>query len=383
LLKTLLESNEKIREMAEEDKKKALALELAEREKAQVDAQHQKTEKNWYITICVLLVMALASQYAIYWYFRPRRQQSKYLWDFNGDNFSKLFWESRGAFFAAKLPETHGFYTTIEQLVKDYGGQNCDPQCERHLSGVTLIRNWNLIGEFEGCLNLWGRQREEDPEFFRMTRAKAVGDDPQKDEVLKRFETVQQRAASFFREEPEGGMALLATFHGTDEAAAKSIAAYGAKDLRGTDPGYAGAGIYTTIQAEYAARYSDLSRSGCMVLCAVAVGNVYPISRCDYESPYDAQYYKEGGRRTAAHSKFYDGTNQSGFALKPRYDAHWFTVHAPRHDTVDAECYMPGDDRFPACFDEVVVKEEKQVLPIAILEFERAPNGGKKVSTVR
>ena len=51
-----------------------------------------------------------------------------------------------------------------------------------------------------------------------------------------------------------------------------------------------------------------------------------------------------------------------GAALKPGFDAHWFCVTQPKRDsTTDVECYVPEDDRFPPCYDEIVVKEEKQV----------------------
>ena len=33
----------------------------------------------------------------------------------------------------------------------------------------------------------------------------------------------------------------------------------------------------------------------------------------------------------------------------------------------NVECYVPGDDRFPPCYDELVVKEGNQVLPIAVI----------------
>ena len=90
---------------------------------------------------------------------------------------------------------------------------------------------------------------------------------------------------------------------------------------------YAGAGIYTTVQAEYAALYSDMSGSKTMILCVVAVSNVYPISRsADYAPPLDTAYFAPG-RRSAGHSKFYAGT---GAALKPGFDAHWFTVTPAR-----------------------------------------------------
>ena len=50
---------------------------------------------------------------------------------------------------------------------------------------------------------------------------------------------------------------LLVTLHGAREDAVDSICGFGAKDLRRTDPGYAGAGIYTTIQAESAMAFGN------------------------------------------------------------------------------------------------------------------------------
>ena len=35
----------------------------------------------------------------------------------------------------------------------------------------------------------------------------------------------------------------------------------------------------------------------------------------------------------------------------------------------NVECYVPGDDRFPPCYDELVVKEGNQVLPIAVIHI--------------
>ena len=147
-----------------------------------------------------------------------------------------------------------------------------------------------------------------------------------------------------------------------------SICELGAKDLRRTDPGFAGAGIYTTIQAEYAAMYSG----AVIILCCCAASNIYPISRrSDYEKPHDLEYY---GPRGAAHSRFYDTKNEhegGGMALKSGFDAHWFCVAQPHQDSiVDVECYVPSDGRFPPCYDELVVKEQNQVLPIAVIHID-------------
>ena len=50
------------------------------------------------------------------------------------------------------------FYHSVQQLFEDYGGPNCAKQTARRLTGVQLVRNWDLIDEFEGCLHarLWG-----------------------------------------------------------------------------------------------------------------------------------------------------------------------------------------------------------------------------------
>merc|ERR1719463_968689 len=92
--------------------------------------------------------------------------------------------------------------------------------------------------------------------------------------LTKRSAAMLPRGSDFFQ-----GITLLMTLHGATEAVVPSICSFGAKDLRRTDPGFAGAGIYTTFQAEYAAAYSGMTDSSVMVLCCCAAGNIYPISR--------------------------------------------------------------------------------------------------------
>ena len=95
-----------------------------------------------------------------------------------------------------------------------------------------------------------------------------------------------------------------------------------------------------------------------MILCCCAAGNIYPLSRAaDYKPPHDKEYY---GRRGAAHSVFFAG---QGAALKPGFDAHMFTVTQPNPErtVIQVESYVPGDDRYPPCYDEIVCKEEHQV----------------------
>lgn len=290
---------------------------------------------------------------------RTRSSRALHLWDFNDPGSQDLDWryDTNGDFERASLPEDHELYGKIVRLVETYGGKNCARQRRLCVTSVDAVRNWKLMEQFEGHLDLSAAQRREQTGFFRRDTLGTLGSDPQKAAVHERFKTYARRSATFLDEDP-ADVALLVTLHGASEKAVGPICAWGAKDLRRTDPGYAGAGIYSTVQAEYAALYSGMSRSRTMVLCVCAVGNVYPISRsADYAMPCDTVFH--------GHSKFYSGT---GAALKPGYDAHWFCVHQPEEGSLaNVECYL--DPSHPAHYDEVVVKEEKQVLPIAVVRF--------------
>ena len=56
--------------------------------------------------------------------------------------------------------------------------------------------------------------------------------------------------------------------------------------------------------------------------------------------------------------------------MKSGFDAHWFCVAQPHRGSIaDVECYVPDDDRFPPCYDELVVKEQNQLLPMAVIHM--------------
>ena len=116
-----------------------------------------------------------------------------------------------------------------------------------------------------------------------------------------------------------------------------------------------------------------------VLLCVASVGNVYPISRSDYDSK--DQYYTTEGIPYATYSNFFDDRNRNGMALMPGFDAHWFTIHQPvLNDVTDCQCYVP--DKFPPSYDEVVVKEEKQFLPIAIVRLKERKSNRENVQVL-
>ena len=149
------------------------------------------------------------------------------------------------------------------------------------------------------------------------------------------------------------GVRVLPLWHGCSAAVADEIMSKGPAALATLDAGFFGSGIYFTPQPEYAAAYA----AGCfapqfsapnadgdhvILLCAVCVGSVYPITRAaDYPAHGKASKFK-------------------GKPLHSGCDAH--------HALVDSSTsWQAAKTATPLQhhFEEIVVAQEAQVLPIA------------------
>ena len=156
-----------------------------------------------------------------------------------------------------------------------------------------------------------------------------------------------------------------AMFHGCSLKAALAITRTGAADLRTTDGGFFGAGIYTTPFPEYAATYSTTGsddagqRERCMVFAKVAVANTYPITRMtDYNHPEAPNAVSKFDYRHPLHfdeatQQFGPPTQRSDKALEPGYDSHFVAIRAPAYQAVD--------DPRPSDMQELLLKEPGQV----------------------
>jgi len=100
-----------------------------------------------------------------------------------------------------------------------------------------------------------------------------------------------------------------------------------------------------------------------MVVCLVAVGAVYPITRCPEDYPPGGYVGPDGELVSAFHFLNPDGLSRKDAALKPRYDAHIVSVST----RAQYQAAYPGDD---PVFEEVVVASETQMLPIAVVYFQ-------------
>ncbi|EGD77422.1 hypothetical protein PTSG_08520 [Salpingoeca rosetta] len=173
--------------------------------------------------------------------------------------------------------------------------------------------------------------------------------DPEKQAMLDRLKTQ-------FAETPDSvnHVNVLIGFHGCDEAVTDDITAAGTANLSNpNDPGFFGAGIYLTPQANYAAGYSTRLLTGnwrapnadgehVMLLCAASVGLAYPITRSkDYPSSGENKCKKFWGKK-----------------LKNGCDTHYAQV-------TKRMSYQSTDTPATFDFEEYVVSQEAQVLPFA------------------
>jgi hypothetical protein len=165
---------------------------------------------------------------------------------------------------------------------------------------------------------------------------------------------------SFFQErrpdaDPKSPHTVYA-FHGPRMEHLTSVCENGIVPLRETDLGYFGLGCYTTLNIEYAAKYArgdydphgaalrKRSADGCVpvVMLAASVGMAYPVT------PDRADYLRADG-----HSVWF------GQGLKPGFDCHVACVS----EVSNCEAVFRQDCQYV----ELVVRQESQLLPVAVL----------------
>lgn len=127
---------------------------------------------------------------------------------------------------------------------------------------------------------------------------------------------------------------ILACVHGTDFSIAKSIVSKGFCALASLDAGYYGKGIYFTSSALYARTYYLNKDDPCLIIALGIFGNAYPI----IENPND-------------------NNSMLGRPIMSGYQSHYV---------------LTGADGYPCTemkseFDELVVSQECQVLPLFIV----------------
>jgi hypothetical protein len=148
------------------------------------------------------------------------------------------------------------------------------------------------------------------------------------------------------------GVNTFYSFHGTRPETVAHICSNGLVAVRSTDAGFFGSGCYSTLNIEYALEYASGDHFGerkpdpyPVIMFACSVGMAYPLTR-------GVDYAPEGN----GSSKYF------GKPLKPGFDCHVVCVNA-------AVGYQ-AVDRENCEYVEVVIDQESQMLPVAVLWFE-------------
>ncbi|CUG87284.1 Hypothetical protein, putative [Bodo saltans] len=168
---------------------------------------------------------------------------------------------------------------------------------------------------------------------------------------------------------------IVLGWHGTPIQHVEELCRDGPRSLRTTDSGYFGTGSYFALEALYASKYAGESGEMALVLFAISVTQVKPITvENDYRDVEDPA--KPGCH---GFSKFCSGDAQLSIALARLCDAHFIpvkyygkvhprtgkpTLHDVHYQAVDEHSGL-------AEAHELVIHDHKRCVPLAIVYFNK------------
>lgn len=133
--------------------------------------------------------------------------------------------------------------------------------------------------------------------------------------------------------------------HGTSAAIANKIVDYGFSALSSVDAGFYGKGMYFASSVRYTLPYYAAKPDPAILICLAVPGNPYPVVE------------KRG-----------DANSFLGLPIKSGYQSNYVLT---LKDGNPCDHQMPQRD----FFDELVVDQEAQVVPILLIEFDNAKLG--------
>lgn len=215
-----------------------------------------------------------------------------------------------------------------------------------HVRSITALHSEDGLKIFEGTLARLEQRRQEGGVF----NAPMNDDDPH------RLSTIDRLKQHFLKQPPSLKLAnVIFVWHGGSNEAIAGIARNGFADLKRTDKGWFGSGLYSTTDSQYACMYSTGEVSSLrpvgpgpwkVVLAAMAMSNAFPVTRADYpEGQHSCKY--------------------QGKPLETGYYAHAAVVDPT--DGYQAARNSIVSDLNPL---EVVAAQEAQLLPVAVIEFQ-------------
>jgi len=207
------------------------------------------------------------------------------------------------------------------------------------ITAVHGVINPNVASNFRSHRKLLEKRLENDPTLFRKDNWKAGKSGDLREWVMLQFGEIAKR---FSWNSVEDHVPVIPVVHGTDASVAWKILDTGFSALSSLDAGYYGRGIYFTSSTQYALPYYASKSNPALLLCLAIPGNVYPA----VEGPKDANSLL-GTPVKSGYQSHYVLTNKDGMPCPQRQEPGTF-------------------------YDELVLDQESQVVPVAIIEFSHA-----------
>jgi len=148
---------------------------------------------------------------------------------------------------------------------------------------------------------------------------------------------------------------VLPVVHGTDMSIAWKIASGGFAALSKLDDGYYGKGIYFSTSAKYTLPYFGTKKSPAVLVCLLIPGNVYPVT----EQPLSDRDFRGRSSQPLMDNKI------RGYPLVSGYQSHYVITNK------NGLPFTREDFGKKVEYDEVVIAQESQVVPIFLLQIGR------------
>jgi len=203
---------------------------------------------------------------------------------------------------------------------------------------VKAVVNPQIALNFIGHRELLSKRLESDPQIFKKDDWKTLRGSGVRSWMINQYRILFQQYAwnSVEMEVP-----VVPFLHGTDAAIARKIIDTGFSAISSLDAGFYGRGIYFTSKAQYALPYFATKAHPCLILCLTMPGNTFPV----YEG-------------------YQDPDSRMGTPIKSGYQSNYVVTHRSG---------IPCEKmQFTDFYDELVLDQEAQVVPFAIIEFDKA-----------
>jgi len=213
---------------------------------------------------------------------------------------------------------------------------------------VYAVNNERLVNSFVNYRVILSSRHQDDPSIFAKTDLNQSPDPERRQWTIDMYNRYVQKFS--WNIDMSAALSLLpviAAVHGTSYDVAQKICRNGFAALSSLDQGYYGQGIYFTCHVPYIFPYIATVNKPTMLIVLIFPGNVYPVT----EKPSDP-------------------TSLLGKPMKSGYQSH-YVITCKKGFPVEKDAQNGKE-----CYDELVIIQESQILPIYLVELNNSNFAG-------